>query len=229
MCLDQMHVNGIDMQNAYGCKVHGILLCAAMNKMDTTLPRTGAPASGVARDSECYRREGFSPRAADAIVRIDATMTRIRRAMTRREHVTELLAEIDPALDASKLDVIGAVLQWSHDGSAPLDEVTVGTVAERLGIDPSRASRLVADVVDLGYVRRSASQSDSRRTVLEPTDKAVTFGSEFRARKTSMLTRGLKTWTEDELVQFADLVDRFSYWGKAGLEPRSGPKGSAAR
>ena len=65
-----------------------------------------------------------------------------------------------------------------------------------------------------------ASQQDSRRIVLEPTEKGVAFGEEFRARKTAILTAGLEGWTEDELVTFARLVERFSDWGKRGLEAR---------
>ena len=97
-------------------------------------------------------------------------------------------------------------------------EVTVGTIAERLGIDPSRASRLVSDVVDKGYIRREASQADSRRIVLVATEKGWEFGEEFRHRKGEMLARALKTWSQDELVLFDELLDRYSRWGREGLK-----------
>ena len=174
-----------------------------------------------AKDAESFRQAGFSAEAADAIVRIDATMTKIRRSMLRRETALTIVTELDPGLDLQKLDVMSAVMHWHPENDADATrEVTVGTVAERMGIDPSRASRLVAEVVEAGYIRRIASQQDSRRIVLEATEKGVAFGEAFRARKTEMLTAGLDGWTEDELVIFAKLVERFSHWGKRGLDAR---------
>jgi DNA-binding MarR family transcriptional regulator len=200
-----------------------MLTAQGMNKMDGKLKASHD--SSLSKEVECFRKAGFSGKAADAIVRIDSTMARIRRSMIRRELVVEILKELDPNLDLSRLDVMVAVMHWHPEDEADaFREITVGAVAERLGIDPSRASRLVADVIDLGYIRRTASQADSRRIVLEPTDKGVAFGEEFRARKSKMLSNGLQGWTEEELVLFAKLVDRFSFWGKTGLNAR--PKAS---
>jgi DNA-binding MarR family transcriptional regulator len=192
-----------------------------MNRID--VKRGAAAEKPATADAAFYREAGFSPEAAEAIVRIDSTMTKIRRSMTRRELVIEILKELDPELDLAALDVMGAVMHWHPDNEADATrEVTVGTVAERLGIDPSRASRIVADVVERGYIRRAASQADSRRIVLEPTDKGVAFGNEWRRRKSEVLIASLREWTEDELTTFARLVDRFSTWGKRGLAIRRG-------
>lgn len=192
-----------------------------MNKID--VKRGAAAEKPAAADAACYRQAGFSPQAAEAIVKIDATMTKIRRSMTRRELVLEILQELDSQLDLAGLDVMSAVMHWHADNEADASrEVTVGTVAERLGIDPSRASRIVADVVERGYIRRAASQADSRRIVLEPTEKGVAFGNEFRSRKSEVLSAGLRDWTEEELTTFARLIDRFSTWGTRGLAVRRG-------
>src|SRR6478609_6359114 len=48
-------------------------------------------------------------------------------------------------------------------------EMTVGGVAEQLGIDPSAASRAVSDCIGAGLLERRASQQDGRRTVLSIT------------------------------------------------------------
>lgn len=183
-----------------------------------------ASSQAPAQDRACYELAGFSPDAAAAIVRIDAAMTRIRRSMQKREHVSAIIAELDPALDLPRLDVIIAVMNWHPE--SPEDaarEVTVGTVAERLGVDPSRASRLVADVIDLGYIRRAASQADSRRIVLEGTEKGTALSTAFRERKSAAMARGLANWTEDELKVFAGLVERFTLWSKfAAAKPAEG-------
>jgi DNA-binding MarR family transcriptional regulator len=191
-------------------------------KRNDESPSTWAQTS-PAKDAESFREAGFSPEAAEAIVTIDAAMTRIRRSMMRRETAAAILGELDPSLDLQKLDVMSAVMHWHPENDADATrEVTVGTVAERMGIDPSRASRLVAEVVEAGYIRRIASQQDSRRIVLEPTDKGVAFGEEFRARKTAMMTTGMGGWTEAELTNFATLLERFSQWARRG--PENAPK-----
>lgn len=171
----------------------------------------------VARNVDGYRKAGYSEKSAEAISAIDAAMTRIRRGMLKRELVNSIIAEIDPNLDLARLDVLSTVMHWHPDGAAPSEEVTVGVVAERLAIDPSRASRLVADVIDLGYLRREASQGDSRRIVLKPTEKGLAFGEAFRLKKSSALAASLKGWTEAELLEFARLLERYSHWGLDGL------------
>jgi DNA-binding MarR family transcriptional regulator len=192
-----------------------------MNKLD--VKRRSGAGKPPATDAASYRQAGFSPKAAEAIVTIDATMTRIRRSMTRRELVTEILKELDPQLDLAGLDVMSAVMHWHPESEADAArEVTVGTVAERLGIDPSRASRIVADVVERGYIRRAASQTDSRRIVLEATDKGMEFGDEWRRRKSEIFVASFEDWTEDELLTFARLIERFSTWGQRGLAARRG-------
>lgn len=180
--------------------------------MDAKL-KAGPDSGSPAKDAICYRQAGFTPKAAGAVVAIDAAMTKIRRSLARRELVVEMLKELDPQLDLAGLDVMSAVMHWHPENEADeTREVTVGTVAERLGIDPSRASRVVADVVELGYIRRAASQADSRRIVLEPTEKGVAFGDQFRLRKSEMMSAALSDWSEGELVTFARLIDRFSHW-----------------
>jgi DNA-binding MarR family transcriptional regulator len=180
------------------------------------------------QDRALYQRCGFSPEAAAAIVRIDQAMARMRRSMQKREQAAQIIRELDPELDLPRLDVIVAVMHWHPE--SPEDaarEVTVGTVAERLGVDPSRASRLVSDVIDLGYIRRAASQADARRIVLVPTEKGDALGDAFRKQKTAAMVRGLSQWTEDELKVFAGLVERFTQWGKVAAKPEDKAAGDA--
>src|SRR5689334_1994081 len=82
----------------------------------------------------------------------------------------------DPALAAMEalsqpvdLEHVAVVDAIEEGSELPGHEVTVGDVAERLGIDPSRASRVVTAAIKAGYVRRLASQDDGRRICLELT------------------------------------------------------------
>lgn len=159
------------------------------------------------------RANGLSAEAADAVAAIDAVMAKIRRSVMRREYGRQLMAALDPNLDVAHLDVIGAVghgpTVW---GEAGHEEVTVGLIAERLAIDPSRASRLSAEVVERGYVRRVASQLDARRICLELTAKGQRFVDAVRQNKWNMLASALGQWNEADLVTFAVLFERFSGW-----------------
>ena len=192
-----------------------------MNK--TAKARAPRYASSEVKSTDLFIDAGYSPEAAAAIVSIDATMQRIRRGFTKREFVAEVLKQMGNGIDLQQLDVMSAVSHWHPATPDDADrEVTVGTIAERLGIDPSRASRLVSDVVDKGYIRREASQADSRRIVLVATEKGWEFGEEFRRRKGEMLASALKTWSEAELVLFDELLDRYSRWGREGLKSLKG-------
>lgn len=155
---------------------------------------------------------GLSPTAAEAVASIDAVMHRVRKSIQRREFGRRLMAEVDPTLDVSHLDTISAIAHNPAWGEGPAQEVTVGLIAERLGIDPSRASRVVADVVERGYARRVASQLDARRSCLELTRKGQRFVEAVRQNKLQIFARALGQWNEQELVTFAALLDRFSNW-----------------
>jgi len=161
---------------------------------------------------ELALESGLSPVAADAVASIDAVMHKVRRAIQRREFGRQLMARLDPTLDVAHLDTISAIAQ---KGDEPALEVTVGLIAERLGIDPSRASRVVADVVDRGLAKRVASQLDARRICLELTAKGQRFVAAVRRNKLEIFAQALGQWNERELVVFAALFDRFSNWPAA--------------
>lgn len=158
------------------------------------------------------RANGLSAEAADAVAAIDAVMARLRRSVMRRDYGRQLMAAVSPDLDVVHLDVISAVAHNTPPGGGARDEVTVGLIAERLGIDPSRASRISAEVVERGYVRRVASQLDARRICLELTPKGQRFVDAVRQNKLDLLANSLAQWNEADLVNFAVLFDRFSSW-----------------
>lgn len=158
------------------------------------------------------RANGLSPRAAEAIASIDAVMHRIRRSLQRRDFGRRVLARLDAGLEVAHLDTISAIAYNPGSPTEAKEEVTVGQIADRLGIDPSRASRLSADVVERGYARRVASQSDARRICLELTEKGERLVEAVRRSKWEVFAGALAEWNEDELVIFAALLDRFSGW-----------------
>ncbi|MEJ1992823.1 MAG: MarR family transcriptional regulator [Maritimibacter sp.] len=92
---------------------------------------------------------------------------------------------------------------------------TIGLVAERMSVDPSRASRIVAELVTRGYVERQAAQDDARKSVLVMTPKAYEFLQEFSAAKWRILARVFEGWKSSEIDAFATLFHRYV----DGIEP----------
>lgn len=115
------------------------------------------------------------------------------------------VADIAKVEEAAKVkDVAGAV---EVDDVA---DVTVGAVAERLGIDPSTASRLVGHAIDAGFVARRPSPRDARRANLQLTDagrRLKTVADRFRR---AYLAELLADWTDAERAEFARLLTRFT-------------------
>jgi DNA-binding MarR family transcriptional regulator len=153
-------------------------------------------------------RHGFSPAGAQATIEIDRVMTHIRQSMARREIGRMALRDLNLGIDMADLEIISAVTHGpGEDG-----EITVGLVAERLRIDPSRASRIVAEAVDKGILRRVASQADARRIGLELTDLGRQHSQAIQNYKWSLFAQALGQWPEEDLVTFARLFQRFSHW-----------------
>ncbi len=152
---------------------------------------------------------GISPASIAAVMRIDELMQAWRRRMTKRELGQKAIKALGIGLDLAQVDVLMAV---AAPAGGDAGEVMVQTVAERLAIDPSRASRLVAEVVEAGYARRVASQGDARRTLLELTVSGEAVVNGVRMFKYLHLGDFLDGWTPAELATFVPLLERFSDW-----------------
>ncbi|PRX09326.1 UNVERIFIED_ORG: MarR family transcriptional regulator [Martelella mediterranea] len=155
-----------------------------------------------------------------AIERISGAMTR-NRLMTRRRILGRLaIARVAPALEITHLDVLDVVARVE----AP-DKATIGAVAEGMRIDPSRASRIVAELVAQDVLERRVCQSDARRSILVITKKGGKLREEIRAFKWAMLESVTEDWTPEEREMFSRLYERFvcgieDYTrAHAGMEP----------
>jgi DNA-binding MarR family transcriptional regulator len=78
-----------------------------------------------------------------------------------------------------------------------------------LRIDPSRASRVVADMVGRNVLRRRASQADARRIVVVMTSIGQRLLSEIQAQKQAIISEIVADWPEQDIEAFAVLFDRF--------------------
>ncbi len=143
----------------------------------------------------------------DAVARIDAALGRLRRSMIRRGMGRRVLDELALAIEPAIVEVVDAIDEAARSEA---DGVSVATVAERLVVDPSQASRLVAEAVRTGLVERLASQADGRRSLLRLTDSGTALIAATRQAKRRLLRAQIDDWSDVEVAAFADLLGRFS-------------------
>ena len=86
---------------------------------------------------------------------------------------------------------------------------TVTELAELIGVDQPRASRLVAFGVKAGVLRKAQDPADARRAIVELTDAGREAIAAARARRRGSLDRGLASFTPEEAEQFATYLERF--------------------
>ncbi|ATN33491.1 hypothetical protein ACO34A_06685 [Rhizobium sp. ACO-34A] len=142
---------------------------------------------------------------------IDETITLIGRSMGRmrlmigRRFIGKLaISRVGASMELSHLDVI-AMVRRLGDGQ----EVTIGAIAEQLRVDPSRSSRIVADLVRQGLLRREASQEDARRTIVVITPLGQEFLDKLDEVKRETIREIVSGWPKDDVERFAELYDRF--------------------
>ncbi|MEV6757134.1 MarR family winged helix-turn-helix transcriptional regulator [Streptomyces sp. NPDC051214] len=88
-------------------------------------------------------------------------------------------------------------------------ETTVGGLAAEMGVAQPVASRTVAACIADGLLRRAASQSDGRRTVLELTEHGEAERNRFAAEQRRAFEEITATWSPEERIQFARLLARY--------------------
>lgn len=91
--------------------------------------------------------------------------------------------------------------------SAPL---SVSALGEAIGVDQPRASRLVQQGVDRGYVRREADPDDARRTRIALTDEGRKVARGVRGERREMLGRALAAFTPEESAELARLLNKLA-------------------
>ncbi|AYD00077.1 MarR family transcriptional regulator [Neorhizobium sp. NCHU2750] len=126
----------------------------------------------------------------------------MRLMIGRRVISRTLVDSLAPSLEISHLDALRAMSRI--DG-----EVTVGAIADVMRLDPSRGSRIVAELVAQGILRRAASQADGRRSIVVRTELGDELMGKFEETKRRLLAEMLDGWGEDDLAAFAVLFDKF--------------------
>lgn len=103
--------------------------------------------------------------------------------------------------------------------------LSVSGVAEAIGVDQPRASRLVQEGVERGAVRRVPDPSDARRALIQLTNSGRAQLQELRTHRRSAVETALAGFSPEEARTFAELFDRFvRAWPRLAPGPESGPE-----
>jgi DNA-binding MarR family transcriptional regulator len=86
----------------------------------------------------------------------------------------------------------------------------VSTVAARLGVDLSVASRQVNALIKAGYVARECDDADRRASRLTLTEAGQHVLKESHRRMVHAFDRALDGWSEDEIASLAAGLERLS-------------------
>lgn len=107
-----------------------------------------------------------------------------------------------------------AVIRMVEALAAASDPLSVSGLAEAIGVDQPRASRLVQQGVDRGWVRREADPDDARRTRIALTDEGARLFRGVRGERREALGRALAAFTDEESAELARLLTKLAdNWG----------------
>jgi DNA-binding MarR family transcriptional regulator len=111
-------------------------------------------------------------------------------------------------------DALGAarfrLLERLLEGSASISEL-----ADAIGVDQPRASRLVSDAATRGLVERTPDPTDARRALVQLSASGREFLASMKDSRRSAVTSALDGFTEEETATFAALLSRFvQHWPK---------------
>lgn len=94
--------------------------------------------------------------------------------------------------------------------AAASDPLTVSALADAVGVDQPRASRLVQQAVDMGFVRREADPDDARRTRIVLTDTGSALVRGFRGDRRASIDEALASFTDTERAELARLLTKLA-------------------
>ncbi|GAA1922569.1 hypothetical protein GCM10009775_13770 [Microbacterium aoyamense] len=91
--------------------------------------------------------------------------------------------------------------------STPL---SVGEIADAVGVDQPRASRLVQQSVEVGLVQREADPDDARRTRVALTEQGAMIARRFRGERRDAVATALEGFTDAERGELARLLTKLA-------------------
>jgi DNA-binding MarR family transcriptional regulator len=180
--------------------------------------KPGDPIAHIHDDvPKALARDGYSPDAIAALLDFDTANFHHHRAVMKGELVSAIIGALGLDLDLAQFQGMTAILRIRSGVGRPATEPTIGRVAEEMAIDPSRASRIVSDLVAKGFVERQAAQDDGRKSVLSPTEAGYRLLREFRLEKWKALSQVFRDWRPEDIAAYARAIRTYSEGMQAAI------------
>ncbi|WP_160165838.1 MarR family transcriptional regulator [Actinoplanes sp. OR16] len=136
---------------------------------------------------------------------IATALVRIRRDHQAR-HLQRRAAQGDPAA-ASAANAARYRYLDALDGFRTA--VSISEVADAIGVDRPRASRLTTELISEGYIERQPAPGDSRYVLVRLTASGREFVAGINERRRESVAQALTGFTAEESRTLAELLTRF--------------------
>ncbi|HEY1613292.1 MAG TPA: MarR family winged helix-turn-helix transcriptional regulator [Rhizomicrobium sp.] len=143
----------------------------------------------------------------ESIRGIERAVVQLARSLGRRHLGRHIERKLGKIVGLSSLAVVDAVEECAESGTF----ATVGLIARRIGVDPSRASRMVTAALRAGYVRRVASQDDGRKSCLMLTAKGSDAATAVRGLRTRFFLARLQVWPDADCQDLCRLLTKLAH------------------
>jgi DNA-binding MarR family transcriptional regulator len=142
------------------------------------------------------------PSTVTALHALDDALTRLRRVWLHPRRRRRFLTELGTPIELALLRTLRAI------DTAETDEPGVCDVATELAVDASTSSRLVEQAVSAGYVERTPSATDRRRTVLSLSPQGVALLARATDVRERLLGEVTAEWAPEDVATLARLLTR---------------------
>jgi DNA-binding MarR family transcriptional regulator len=149
-----------------------------------------------------------TPRRPDPATAIEAALSDIRRRQQRGSLQRLATPGEDPrraSLTAAKYRYLDALAAADAVGAG----LSIADIAERIGVDQPRASRLTAELARAGLIDRSRDAADQRRQVITLTAAGRAPLEQAAALRRDRVALALRALSAAERQQLAQLLTRF--------------------
>lgn len=147
-----------------------------------------------------------NPEAPESLVEL--ALTGLRRAQKRR--ALARLSEQRGERTGPYAALPDAVFELLDVIEAARTAPTITEAAAELAVDQPRASRLAAQALDAGLLRREADQSDGRRSLLVLTHEGARVLEAIRSFRRRVVAEATAGWTTRDRDMLARLLTRFA-------------------
>ena len=150
------------------------------------------------------RKPDSCPEDGADLAALDTALAALRRSQSRRA-----LARLSERRRGGGAPVPAAVFALIDAVAAGHPPLTVTDAAGSLGVDQPRASRLAAQAIDAGMLRRVADQNDGRRSILVATPRGRRALEHIGAFRRQVIAEATADWPDTDRKTLAHLLTRF--------------------